>query len=76
MAALNDYNWDVAYSHEDGDLVNLFFVPALSRASFTSGRLVTSPATFWPWLPRAGCTDCPRRADAIAGRLHTHAQRY
>ena len=30
--SLREYDWDVAYSHEDGDLVNLFFVPALSRA--------------------------------------------
>jgi SNF2 family DNA or RNA helicase len=29
---LRGHEWDVAYSHEDGDLVNLFFVPALSRA--------------------------------------------
>jgi len=29
---LRDRDWDVAYSHEDGNLVDLFFVPALSRA--------------------------------------------
>ncbi len=29
---LRDRDWDVGYSHEDGDLVNLFFVPVLSRA--------------------------------------------
>ena len=31
---LKDYEWDVAYSHEDGDLVKLFFVPVLQRATF------------------------------------------
>jgi len=29
---LRDYPWDVSYTHEDGDLVELFFVPALSGA--------------------------------------------
>ncbi len=32
-SSLRDLNWDVGYSHEDGDLVRLFFVPALSRAN-------------------------------------------
>lgn len=31
--SLRDFQWDVGYSHEDGDLVNLFFIPALSRAT-------------------------------------------
>ena len=30
---LRDYSWDVTYSHEDGDLIELFYVPALSRAT-------------------------------------------
>lgn len=30
--SLRDFQWDVGYSHEDGDLVKLFFVPVLSRA--------------------------------------------
>lgn len=30
---LRDRNWDVSYSHEDGDLVELFFLPALERAT-------------------------------------------
>jgi len=30
--SLRDRDWDVGYSHEDGDLVAMFFVPALSRA--------------------------------------------
>ena len=30
--SLRDMEWDVGYSHEDGDLIRLFFVPALSRA--------------------------------------------
>ncbi len=29
---LRDRSWDVSYSHEDGDLVELFFLPALERA--------------------------------------------
>ena len=29
---LRDRDWDVGYSHEDGDLVAMFFVPALARA--------------------------------------------
>jgi SNF2 family DNA or RNA helicase len=32
MKRLRDYSWDVAYSHEDGNLVDLFFIPALERA--------------------------------------------
>lgn len=31
-STLRDYEWDVAYSHEDGNLVELFFLPALARA--------------------------------------------
>jgi len=31
-SSLRDRDWDVGYSHEDGDLVAMFFVPALSRA--------------------------------------------
>ena len=30
---MRDHEWDVGYSHEDGDLVDLFFVPVLSRAT-------------------------------------------
>lgn len=30
--SLRKRDWDVGYSHEDGDLVRMFFVPALSRA--------------------------------------------
>lgn len=30
--SLRDRDWDVGYSHEDGDLVEMFFVPALARA--------------------------------------------
>ena len=29
---LRDRKWEVSYSHEDGELVSLFFVPALERA--------------------------------------------
>ncbi|HEX8341205.1 MAG TPA: helicase-related protein [Tepidisphaeraceae bacterium] len=32
--SLRDRDWDVGYSHEDGDLVAMFFVPALARAQF------------------------------------------
>lgn len=32
-SSLRSFEWDVGYSHEDGDLVKLFFVPALSRAT-------------------------------------------
>ena len=31
-SSLRDRDWDVGYSHEDGDLVAMFFVPALARA--------------------------------------------
>ena len=31
--SLRDFEWDVGYSHEDGDLVKLFFIPSLSRAT-------------------------------------------
>ncbi len=31
--SLRDFQWDVGYSHEDGDLVKLFFLPVLSRAA-------------------------------------------
>lgn len=32
MVQLRDFNWEVTYSHEDGDLVSMFYVPALHRA--------------------------------------------
>jgi hypothetical protein len=32
MSALNTKNWKVSYRHEDGNLVELFYVPALSSS--------------------------------------------
>jgi hypothetical protein len=30
---LSDHNWETSYRHEDGDLVELFYAPALACAS-------------------------------------------
>jgi SNF2 family DNA or RNA helicase len=32
VAGLRDHNWKPAYSHEDGDLVKLFYVPSIERS--------------------------------------------
>ncbi|MFW6331349.1 MAG: SNF2-related protein, partial [Gemmatimonadota bacterium] len=74
-ARLRDYEWDVSYSHEDGDLVSMFFVPTLyQRATgyFAAGVLAMAARGLDKLIERGGrmellvgCTLGPEEVEQI-----------
>jgi hypothetical protein len=80
VPSLQDVDWQPAYSHEDGDLVRLFFTPALTRSTlyqrvsgyFSEGALVLAARGLDSLISRggrmelvAGCTLAPEDVKKI-----------
>ena len=77
LPLLPNTEWQVCYRHEDGDLTELFYNPALSTARFYLDTLllpyqmVLQPP--WGWectsgAPAAGAPEAKRRPDAGTGK--------